>query len=41
VINLSYAFTILLVTLGPIKISPVFYLLTDDADPAYRSPLAV
>ena len=40
-INLSYAFTILLVTLGPIKIIPVFYLLTHDAEPAYRRNLAV
>jgi multiple antibiotic resistance protein len=40
-INLSYAFTILLITLGPVKVIPVFYLLSHDAEPAYRRGLAV
>lgn len=40
-INLSYAFTIMLITLGPVKVIPVFYLLSHDAEPAYRRGLAV
>ena len=40
-INLSYAFTIMLVTLGPVKVIPVFYMLSHDADAAYRRGLAV
>ncbi len=40
-INLTYAFTILLVTLGPIKVIPVFYILTHDASSAYRGGLAI
>lgn len=36
----NYVFVILFVTLGPLKVIPVFHALTHDADPAWRRQLA-
>src|SRR5262249_17228263 len=36
----TYVFVILFVTLGPMKVIPLFYALTHDADPAWRRQLA-
>src|SRR5262245_39888267 len=39
--NANYIFAILFVTLGPLKVIPVFHALTHDADPAWRRRLAL
>jgi multiple antibiotic resistance protein len=38
--NANYIFVILFVTLGPLKVIPVFYALAHNADPTWRRQLA-